>query len=193
MEALSYTKEQAQEVKLHDEAMTKKLNLELNAQEGLELEPDNDLNTEGRSQYIKKEVTSRQIKSLELNLPAPKPFLEEAGKAPKVPWAAWIKQYVSYANACGIQEPSRAVQVLKYLLGFEGQRILETLQGPKEGVEDIDKLMSLHYNPHRTSQYWRNLFHLREQTPHKSVQEFGLILNELISMCEFGLSLRNRS
>ena len=134
---------------------------------------------------------SSQVNGLEINLKQPKFFLERAGVVPQIPFDSWLKQIKIYLVATGLSraEEERQVSVLVYLLGAEGQRVLDTLMGPKDTVDDISKLLSVHFNPSKTSQFWRTELLNGKQRPGESIQAYGLRLNDLISKCDYPQSI----
>ena len=83
--------------------------------------------------------------------------MEKDGVVTQIPFDSWLKQMKIYLVAVDLSKTKeeRQVSVLVYLLSAEGQRVLGTLMGLKDIVDGIRKLLTVCFNPSKTSQFWR--------------------------------------
>lgn len=121
------------------------------------------------------------------NLPPPDSFLPLPGE-PIIPWSQWKKSFEQYLLATGLDTASSARKraILLHLLGAEGNRIFNSLDGTLDTYAATITALDGHFKKSRNTLFRRLEFRQRSQRPGESARQFVTDLKALAQHCNFG-------
>ena len=107
------------------------------------------------SEPVALEAETREV----LTMPAPTQLWATAGENPR-DFREWLDEFKTYLVATGIagKDSKRKQAIYQMFLGQEGRKLLKTLRGPKESIEDVSVLLENHFYPVKNRAVMRNKF-----------------------------------
>ena len=125
------------------------------------------------------------------SLPPPDCFLPLPGE-PVVPWNRWKTSFELYLLAIGLDGAASARKraILLHLLGAEGNRIFNTLDGTLDTYNAVIEALTGHFVKSQNILFRRLEFRQRCQRPGESARQFVADLKALAQRCNFGV-MRN--
>ncbi|KAJ8015112.1 hypothetical protein DPEC_G00022770 [Dallia pectoralis] len=122
------------------------------------------------------------------SLPPPDYFLPLPGE-PVVPWNQWRTSFELYLLAIGLDNATSARKraILRHLLGAEGNRIFNTLDGTLDTYNAVITALTGHFVKSQNILFQRLEFRQRCQRPGESARQLVADLKALAQRCNFGV------